>query len=105
MAYLVLQMVDLVAVFSGTASLEDDGNGNAAKALGLTQMVVDLTAGVHYYAVVFHRAAVGSAPHANWRVYAVYAAALQTCVPARAERRKKAYIAGTDCAVEEWKKI
>jgi hypothetical protein len=50
MAYLVLQMVDLVAVFSGTASPEDDGNGDAAKALELAQMVVGLAAGVHYYA-------------------------------------------------------
>jgi hypothetical protein len=32
MGYLVLQMVDLVAVFSGAASPEDDGNGDAAKA-------------------------------------------------------------------------
>jgi hypothetical protein len=58
MAYLVLQMVDLVVVFSGTASLENDDNGDAAKALRLAQMVVGLVA-------VFHRA--------NWRVYAVYA--------------------------------
>jgi hypothetical protein len=56
MAYLMLQMVDLVAVFSGTASPKDDDNGDAAKALGLAQMVVGLAAGVHYYAAVFHRA-------------------------------------------------
>jgi hypothetical protein len=62
MAYLVLQMVDLVVVFSGTASPKDDGNGDAAKALGLAQMVVDLAAGMHYYAVVFHRAAAGPRP-------------------------------------------
>jgi hypothetical protein len=71
MAYLVLQMVDLVVVFSGTASPKDDGNGDAAKDLGLAQMVVGLAAGVHYYVVAFHRVAAGAAPHANWRVYVV----------------------------------
>ncbi|AQK54797.1 hypothetical protein ZEAMMB73_Zm00001d051648 [Zea mays] len=90
MAYLVLQMVDLVVVFSGTTSPENDDNGDAAKALRLTQMVVGLVA-------VFHRA--------NWRVYAVYAVCFAiVCACARAERRKKAYLAGTDCVVEEWKK-
>jgi hypothetical protein len=105
MGYLVLQMVDLVAVFSGAASPEDDGNGDAAKALGLAQMVVGLAVGLHYYAAVFHRAAAGEAPRANWRVYAVYAACFAiVCACARAERRKKAYLAGTDGAAEEWKK-
>ncbi|ONL95019.1 hypothetical protein ZEAMMB73_Zm00001d028206 [Zea mays] len=48
-----------------------------------------------------HRAA----PHANWRVYAVYAACFAiVCACARAKRRKKAYLAGTDRAAEEWKK-
>ncbi|CAD6201628.1 unnamed protein product [Miscanthus lutarioriparius] len=105
MGYLVLQMVDLVAVFSGAACPEDDGNGDAAKALGLAQMVVGLAVGLHYYAAVFHRAAAGEAPRANWRVYAVYAACFAiVCACARAERRKKAYLAGTDGAAEEWKK-
>lgn len=105
MGYLVLQMVDLVAVFSGAASPEEDGNGDATKALGLAQMVVGLAVGLHYYAAVFHRAAAGEAPRANWRVYAVYAACfVVVCACARAERRKKAYLAGTDGAAEEWKK-
>jgi hypothetical protein len=105
MAYLVLHMVDLIVVFSGTASPEDDGNGDTAKALGLAQMVVGLAASVHYYTVVFHRAVAGVVPHANWRVYAVYAACFAiVCACARAERRKKAYLAGTDRAAEEWKK-
>jgi hypothetical protein len=65
MAYLVLQMVDLVAVFSGIASPEDDGNGDVAKALELAQMVVGLAAGVHYYVAVFHRIVAGAAPRAN----------------------------------------
>ncbi|CAL5012258.1 unnamed protein product [Urochloa decumbens] len=111
MAYLVLQMVDLVAVFSGaTACPEEEGGGGgggaeAARALGLAQMVVGLAVGLHYYAAVFHRAAAGEAPRANWRVYAVYAACfVVVCACARAERRKKAYLAGADGAAEEWKK-
>ncbi|KAL5220363.1 hypothetical protein ABZP36_025076 [Zizania latifolia] len=105
MGYLVLQMVDLVAVFSGAASPEEDSNGDATKALGLAQMVVGLAVGLHYYAAVFHRAAAGEAPRANWRVYAVYAACfVVVCACARAERRKKAYLAGSDGAAEEWKK-
>uniref|UniRef100_A0A0D9X7R6 Uncharacterized protein n=1 Tax=Leersia perrieri TaxID=77586 RepID=A0A0D9X7R6_9ORYZ len=108
MGYLMLQMVDLVAVFSGAASPDEEGNGDATKALGLAQMVVGLAVGLHYYAAVFHRAAAGEAPRANWRVYAVYAACfVVVCACARAERRKKAYLAGggTDGgAAEEWKK-
>ncbi|KAI4982932.1 hypothetical protein ZWY2020_023424 [Hordeum vulgare] len=41
MGYLVLQMVDLVAIFSGAASPEEEeGGADATKALGLAQMVV-----------------------------------------------------------------
>ncbi|CAO2163436.1 unnamed protein product [Urochloa humidicola] len=109
MGYLVLQMVDLVAVFSGAACPEEEagsgGGADAARALGLAQMVVGLAVGLHYYAAVFHRAAAGEAPRANWRVYAVYAACfVVVCACARAERRKKAYLAGADGAAEEWKK-
>ncbi|KAE8790760.1 hypothetical protein D1007_34969 [Hordeum vulgare] len=102
MGYLVLQMVDLVAIFSGAASPEEEeGGADATKALGLAQMVVGLAVGLHYYAAVFHRAAAGEAPRANWRVYAVYAACFVIiCACARAEKRKKAYLAGA----EEWKK-
>jgi hypothetical protein len=101
MAYLVLQMVDLVAVFSGAAAPQEDGE--AARALGLAQMVVGLAVGLHYYAAVIHRAAAGEPPRANWRVYAVYAACFVIiCACARAERRKKAYLAHG--AAEEWKK-
>ncbi|AQK80877.1 hypothetical protein ZEAMMB73_Zm00001d036378 [Zea mays] len=88
-----------------TASPEDDSNGDATKALGLAQMVVSLVAGVHYYVVVFHRAAAGAAPRANWRVYTVYVACFAiVCACTLAERRKKAYLVGTVCAAEEWKK-
>jgi hypothetical protein len=99
-AYLVLQVVDLAAVFSGAAA---PGEEDAGRALGLAQMVVGLAVGLHYYAAVFHRAAAGEAPRASWRVYAVYAACFVViCACARAERRKKAYLA--DGAAGEWKK-
>ncbi|XP_047073263.1 uncharacterized protein LOC124682663 [Lolium rigidum] len=105
MGYLVLQMVDLVAIFSGAAAPEEDSGADATKALGLAQMVVGLAVGLHYYAAVFHRAAAGEAPRANWRVYAVYAACFViVCACARAEKRKKAYLPGSDGADEEWKK-
>jgi hypothetical protein len=52
-------------------------------------MVVGLAAGVHYYAVVFHRAAIGAAPRANWRVYAVYVACFAiVCTYARREEEE-----------------
>ena len=105
MGYLMLQMVDLVAIFSGAAAPEEVSGADATKALGLAQMVVGLAVGLHYYAAVFHRAAAGEAPRANWRVYAVYAACFVIiCACARAEKRKKAYVAGIDGADEEWKK-
>jgi hypothetical protein len=89
MAYLVLQMVDLVAVFSGTASPEDDGNRDVTKALELAQMVVGLAADVHYYVAVFHRTTAGATPRANWRVYAMYAACFGiVCTCARREEQE-----------------
>uniref|UniRef100_A0A0D9XD42 Uncharacterized protein n=1 Tax=Leersia perrieri TaxID=77586 RepID=A0A0D9XD42_9ORYZ len=104
-AYLVLQMVDLVAAFSSS-----DGGGEgeeeavvATRALSLAQMMVGLAVGLHYYAAVFHRAAAGEAPRATWRVHAVYAACfVVVCACARAERRKKAYLAAG--VGEVWKK-
>ncbi|EEC84471.1 hypothetical protein OsI_31123 [Oryza sativa Indica Group] len=104
-AYLVLQMVDLVAAFSsspgGGAGAGEDAS-LSSRALSLAQMMVGLAVGLHYYAAVFHRAAAGEAPRATWRVHAVYAACfVVVCACARAERRKKAYLAG---AAEPWKK-
>ncbi|THU47245.1 hypothetical protein C4D60_Mb09t13470 [Musa balbisiana] len=91
--YLVLQLADLVAVFSG--GKDAGGGGASARALALAQMVIGLAVGVHYYAAVFHRAVSGEAPRANWRVHGVYAACfLVICTCARAERRKKAYYEG-----------
>lgn len=104
-AYLVLQMVDLVAAFSsspgGGAGAGEDAS-LSSRALSLAQMMVGLAVGLHYYAAVFHRAAAGEAPRATWRVHAVYAACfVVVCACARAERRTKAYLAGT---AEPWKK-
>ncbi|CAL9748363.1 unnamed protein product, partial [Musa acuminata subsp. burmannicoides] len=91
--YLVLQLVDLVSVFSG--GKDAGGSGASARALALAQMVIGLAVGMHYYAAVFHRAVSGEAPRANWRVHGVYAACfLVICACARAERRKKAYYEG-----------
>uniref|UniRef100_A0A0E0ERK5 Uncharacterized protein n=1 Tax=Oryza meridionalis TaxID=40149 RepID=A0A0E0ERK5_9ORYZ len=104
-AYLVLQMVDLVAAFSSSPGGGAGSGGDASlssRALSLAQMMVGLAVGLHYYAAVFHRAAAGEAPRATWRVHAVYAACfVVVCACARAERRKKAYLAG---AAEPWKK-
>ncbi|XP_040383687.1 uncharacterized protein LOC107304891 [Oryza brachyantha] len=103
-AYLVLQMVDLVAAFSSREGAGGAGAGEEAssRALSLAQMLLGLAVGLHYYAAVFHRAAAGEAPRATWRVHAVYAACfVVVCACARAERRKKAYLTG---AAEAWKK-
>ncbi|KAJ3677299.1 hypothetical protein LUZ60_003023 [Juncus effusus] len=94
--YLVLQLVDLLAVFSSSAN-------EGSRALALAQMLVGLAVGLHYYAAVFHRAVMGEPPRANWRVHGVYAACFMLiCICARAERRKKAYVSIE--GAEEWKK-
>ncbi|KAF0913179.1 hypothetical protein E2562_020345 [Oryza meyeriana var. granulata] len=102
-AYLVLQMVDLVAAFSShESSAAGAGEEASSRALSMAQMLVGLAVGLHYYAAVFHRATAGEAPRATWRVHAVYAACFMVvCACARAERRKKAYLAGS---AEAWKK-
>ncbi|KAG6474403.1 hypothetical protein ZIOFF_068338 [Zingiber officinale] len=89
--YLVLQLSNLVSVFSG----DKDTAPAASRALALAQMVIGLALGIHYYAAVFHRAVSGEPPRANWRVHSVYAACfLVICACARADRRKKAYYEG-----------
>ncbi|XP_074581462.1 uncharacterized protein LOC141837984 [Curcuma longa] len=91
LVYLVLQLSNLVSVFSG----DKDTAPTASRALALAQMVIGLALGIHYYAAVFHRAVSGEPPRANWRVHAVYAACfLVICACARADRRKKAYYEG-----------
>ena len=94
--YLVLQLVDLLAVFSSSAS-------EGSRALALAQMLVGVAVGLHYYAAVFHRAVMGEPPRANWHVHGVYSMCFMLiCACARAERRKKAYV-GIE-GTEEWKK-
>ncbi|XP_039125982.1 uncharacterized protein LOC120262014 [Dioscorea cayenensis subsp. rotundata] len=87
--YLIVQLINLVVVFSSPANEFTAG----ARALGLAQMLVGLAVGLHYYVSVFHRAVTGEPPRANWKVHGIYALCfLVICAFARAERRKKAYL-------------
>ncbi|KAF3329273.1 hypothetical protein FCM35_KLT06351 [Carex littledalei] len=89
-AYLLLQLSDLVVVF------ELPSNGEATRVLGLVQMALGLGVGLHYYTAVFHQAAAGEAPRATWQVHAVYALCFVVIsVCSRMDRRKKVY-AGTE---------
>lgn len=89
-AYLLLQLSDLVVVF------ESPSNGEATRVLGLVQMALGLGVGLHYYTAVFHQAAAGEAPCATWQVHAVYALCFVVIsVCSRVDRRKKVY-AGTE---------
>lgn len=89
-AYLLLQLSDLVVVF------ESPSNGEATRVLGLVQMALGLGVGLHYYTAVFHQAAAGEAPRATWQVHAVYALCFVVIsVCSRVDRRKKVY-AGTE---------
>ncbi len=66
----------------------------ASKMLGLGQTFVGFAVGLHYYMTVFHRAVLHQPPKTSWKVHAVYATCfLLICLLARAERRKKAYLA------------
>ncbi|KAJ0988404.1 hypothetical protein J5N97_006760 [Dioscorea zingiberensis] len=87
--YLIVQLINLVVVFTSPAGEFTSG----ARALGLAQMLVGLAVGLHYYVSVFHRAVTGEPPRANWKVHGIYALCfLVICAFARAERRKKAYL-------------
>ncbi|KAG6468288.1 uncharacterized protein LOC122033818 [Zingiber officinale] len=95
--YLVLQLSDLVSLFSRF----EDSPATSSRSLALAQMVIGLAVGIHYYAAVFHRAVNGEPPRVNWRVHGIYATCfLAICTCARADRRKKAYY---DCG-EDGKK-
>ncbi|PKU81150.1 uncharacterized protein LOC110112570 [Dendrobium catenatum] len=88
--YLVAQLIALVVAFS--AGEEEHKTG---KMVGLAQMLLGLSVGMHYYITVFHRAVTGEAPRANWKVHGIYAACfIVICGLGRAERRKKAYLHG-----------
>jgi PIN domain nuclease of toxin-antitoxin system len=89
-AYLLLQLSDLVVVF------ESPANGEGTRVLGLMQMALGLGVGLHYYTAVFHQAAAGEAPLSTWQVHTVYALCFVViCVCSRMDRRKKVY-AGTE---------
>ncbi|KAK1287836.1 hypothetical protein QJS10_CPB19g01432 [Acorus calamus] len=84
---LLMQVVNLIVVFS-TVEI-----GLGSKALGLAQVFVGFSVGLHYYAAVFHRAVKREAPRTNWRIHAVYSVCfLVICAFARVDRRKKAYV-------------
>ncbi|CAK9174949.1 unnamed protein product [Ilex paraguariensis] len=86
--YLLLLLMYLVLVFSTEAGL-------VSKLLVLGQIFVSFGVGLHYYMTVFHRAVLHQPPKTSWRVAAIYATCfLVICLLARAERRKKAYLAG-----------
>ncbi|KAK1302615.1 hypothetical protein QJS10_CPB12g01196 [Acorus calamus] len=89
--YLLMQLMNLIVVFS-TAEIR-----LGSKALGLAQVFVGLSVGLHYYAAVFHRAVLREPPKTNWKIHAVYSLCfLVICAFARVDRRKKAYEGGED---------
>lgn len=68
--------------------------GMSSRMLGLGQTFVGFAVGLHYYMTVFHRAVLHQPPKTSWKVHAIYATCfLFICLLARAERRKKAYLA------------
>ncbi|KAK4264907.1 hypothetical protein QN277_026024 [Acacia crassicarpa] len=84
--YLLLLVMYLILVFS------TDG-GPGSKLVGLTQIFVGFAVGLHYYVTVFHRLVLKQAPKTNWKIHGIYATCfLMSCVIARADRRKKAYM-------------
>ncbi|XP_028794222.1 uncharacterized protein LOC114749845 [Neltuma alba] len=84
--YLLLLLMYLILVFS-----TDCGPGS--KFVGLTQTFVGFAVGLHYYVTVFHRVVLKQPPKTNWKIHGIYATCfLMSCVIARADRRKKAYM-------------
>lgn len=84
--YLLLLLMYLILVFS-----TDCGPGS--KFVGLTQTFVGLAVGLHYYVTVFHRVVLKQPPKTNWKIHGIYATCfLMSCVIAKADRRKKAYM-------------
>lgn len=91
--YLLVQIVHLVVSFS----TKEAKSNIQQRTLAVVQMAVGLAVGCHYYSAVFHRAVIGEAPRANWKVHGVYATCfLAICLYARAARNKKAYDGGED---------
>ncbi|KAK3226097.1 hypothetical protein Dsin_005959 [Dipteronia sinensis] len=84
--YLLMLLMYLVLVFSTDCGL-------GLRVLGLAQIFVGFTIGLHYYVAVFHRVVLRQPPKTNWKVHGIYATCfLVICLFNRAERRKKAYL-------------
>lgn len=64
-----------------------------SKILGLVQTFVGFAVGLHDYVTVFHRVVLRQPPKTNWKIHGIYATCfLLTCLLARADWRKKAYL-------------
>ncbi|MED6172402.1 hypothetical protein PIB30_049742 [Stylosanthes scabra] len=84
--YLLLLVMYLVLVFSTDCGL-------GSRILGLAQLFVGFSVGLHYYMTVFHRVVLRQAPRTNWKVHGIYATCFfLICLVATAERRKKTYL-------------
>ncbi|KAI5384440.1 hypothetical protein KIW84_071449 [Lathyrus oleraceus] len=84
--YLLLLVMYLVLVFSTECGL-------GSKFLGLAQIFVGFSVGLHYYVTVFHRVVLRQPPKSNWKIHGIYATSfLLICLFAMADRRKKAYV-------------
>ncbi|KAK2438571.1 cell wall integrity/stress response component protein [Trifolium repens] len=84
--YLLLLVVYLVLVFSTECGL-------GSKFLGLGQIFVGFSVGLHYYVTVFHKVVLRQPPKSNWKIHGIYAMCfLMICLFAGADRRKKAYV-------------
>lgn len=83
MVYLLLQIIDLSV---------------AMRMAGLTQTIVSIAVGLHYYVSVFHHAILGQPPRTNWKIFTVYGVCfLALSVFTRAERmrsRKDLFLKG-----------
>lgn len=84
--YLLLLVMYLVLVFSTECGL-------GSKFLGLGQIFVGFSVGLHYYVTVFHKVVLRQPPKSNWKIHGIYATCfLLICLFAGADRRKKAYV-------------
>lgn len=84
--YLMMLLMYLVLVFSTDCGL-------GSKLLGLAQMFVGFSVGLHYYMTVFHKVVLRQPPKTNWKIHGIYATCFfMICVLAKAERRKKTYL-------------
>ncbi|KAF7839961.1 cell wall protein DAN4 [Senna tora] len=84
--YLLMLLMYLILVFSTEC-------GPGSRMVGLAQTFVGFAVGLHYYVTVFHRVVLRQPPKMNWKIHGIYATCfLLSCVIAKADRRKKAYM-------------